>query len=291
MIFIIIPVHNRKKFTRDCLLSLKRQTVKDFKVIVVDDGSGDGTSGMIKKEFPETILIYGDGNFWWSKATNAGIEYALKKHTDYILTLNNDTIAASDFIEKMIFWAKKEPEALLGASSFSVETKGPVYGGEIIDWKTASCKPLLDTLEAEDRHGLHEVTHFPGRGLFIPKDVFSKIGLFDAESFPQTLADFDFTHKAIRAGYKVFINYDARLYVYPEESASIKIIKNKSLRNYYCHLFGIKGGANLKRFVLYAFKNCPKRYLIFFLTIGLFRRIFGYLIDWFIETLKIHGRK
>ncbi len=50
MIFIVIPVHNRKHFTRECLLSLRKQTFQNFKVIVVDDGSSDETSEMIQKK-------------------------------------------------------------------------------------------------------------------------------------------------------------------------------------------------------------------------------------------------
>ena len=50
-ISIVIPVHNRRELTRNCLLSLQKQTYKNFSVIIVDDGSTDGTSEMIQKEF------------------------------------------------------------------------------------------------------------------------------------------------------------------------------------------------------------------------------------------------
>lgn len=72
LIYIIIPVHNRKHFTRECLLSLRKQTFQNFKVIVVNDGSSDGTGEMIEKEFSDVILLKGDGNLWWTGATNLG---------------------------------------------------------------------------------------------------------------------------------------------------------------------------------------------------------------------------
>ena len=65
-LFIVIPVHNRKHFTRDCLLSLRKQTFQNFTIIVIDDGSSDGTGEMIQKEFPEVVLLHGDGNLWWT---------------------------------------------------------------------------------------------------------------------------------------------------------------------------------------------------------------------------------
>src|SRR3972149_9777335 len=135
-LYIVIPVHNRKDFTHSCLLSLYRQTLTNFKIIVIDDGSTDGTSEMIQKEFPEVILLHGDGNLWFTAATNLGVRYALEHDADYIMTLNDDTIATYSFIEKMLFWAEREPKALLGAFALDTETKKPVYGGSHINWKT-----------------------------------------------------------------------------------------------------------------------------------------------------------
>ncbi|GAB4447259.1 MAG: hypothetical protein Fur0028_02110 [Bacteroidales bacterium] len=278
MIYIIIPVHNRKEFTKNCLLSLRKQTYKDFRTVIIDDGSTDGTAEMLANEFPEVHVIRGDGNLWWTAATNLGVKYALENNADYVLTLNNDTIATEDFLEKMIYWAERRPNSLLGAFAIDAETKKPVYGGEIINWKWGNSKSLLNILPKEQWYGLHEVTHFPGRGLLIPADVFRKIGLYDEKHFPHYAADYDFTHRAIRAGYKVYCNYDAKLYIYPDVSGDAENRKKKSLKNYYNHLFGMKGGGNLKVFTKYAFNNCPARCLLQYLFFGYIRRIFGYIL-------------
>lgn len=278
MIYIVIPVHNRKDFTKNCLLSLREQTYKNFKTVIIDDGSTDGTAEILKSDFPEVHVIKGDGNLWWTAATNLGVNYALDNNADYVLTLNNDTIATKDFLEKMIFWAESTPNALLGAFAIDAETKKPVYGGEIINWKLANSKFLLDILPKEKWYGLHEVTHFPGRGLLIPSKVFLEIGLFDEKHFPHYAADYDFTHRAIRAGYKVYCNFDAKLMIYPDASGDAQNRKKKSLKNYYNHLFGMKGGGNLIRFTKYNLRNCPKKYIPINLIIGYFRRIFGYII-------------
>jgi len=278
MIYIVIPVFNRKEITKNCLLSLRQQTYKDFKVVVIDDGSTDGTEEMLTNEFPEVYIIKGDGNLWWTAATNLGVKYALENNADYILTLNNDTIAKEDFLGKMIYRAEKTPNALLGAFALDANTKKPVYGGEIINWKWANSKSLLDSLPKEQWYGLHEVTHFPGRGLLIPAEVFRKIGLYDEKHFPHYAADYDFTHRAIRAGYKVYCNYDAKLLIYPDASGDAENRKKKSLKNYYNHLFGIKGGANIKIFTKYTIRNCPFYYIPTFLLCGYIKRILGY---WF----------
>ena len=285
-LFIVIPVRNRRHFTQDCLVALHRQSTREFRIIVIDDGSTDGTSEMVQNGFPEVILLPGEGNLWWAGATNLGVKYALEHGVDYIMTLNDDTIPTDDFIEKMLLWAEKRPKALLGAFALEAKTKTPIYGGGIMDWKTIGSVPLLGLLKPEEWHGLHEVTHYPGRGLMIPAEVFGEIGLFDDKSFPQGLADLDFTHRAVMAHYKVFCNYDAKLLIYPDASGEAELRGRKSLKNYYYHLFGIKGGGNLGKFALYAYRNCPRKYLVSFLIVGLFRRVFGYVVDWAVEGVK-----
>lgn len=275
-LFIVIPVHNRKHFTRQCLESLRNQTYPNFKVIIVDDGSTDGTEEMVREEFSEVLLLKGDGNLWWTGATNMGVKYALENHADYIMTLNDDTIATPDFIEKMMYWAEKKPTALLGALAIDAHTDEPVYGGEIINWKWATAKLLLNELKPEEQHGLHEVTHFPGRGLMIPVAVFNEIGLYDQKHFPHYSADYDFTHRAIRAGYKIFSNFDAKLKIYPDQSGDHKNRKTKNLMNYFHHLFSIKGGGNLRNHFLYTMKNCPKKYRPMFMIRGTFQRLIGF---------------
>jgi GT2 family glycosyltransferase len=275
-LFIVIPVHNRIGFTRECLLSLKKQTIGSFRIVVIDDGSTDGTSEMIRSEFPDVVLLSGDGNLWFTAATNLGVEYALAHLADQVMILNNDTFSSPDFIEKMVDWAEKEPQALLGAFALDCNTKKPVYGGERINWKTAGSTMLLDILEPEEQIGLHEVTHFPTRGLLIPSEVFRRIGLLDAKRFPHYASDYDFTHHAIRAGYQVFCNYDAKLYIRPDASGSQQLIAQKNLKNYFDHLFGIKGGGNLKIFTLYVLNNCPIIYRPWFLLRGYIQRILGY---------------
>ena len=108
-LFIVIPVHNRVQLTQGCLLSLRRQTRNDFKVVVIDDGSTDGTSEMVSSSFPESLLLRGDGNLWWTGATNLGVRHALDWGATYLMTLNDDVIATEDFVEKMLSWAERKP--------------------------------------------------------------------------------------------------------------------------------------------------------------------------------------
>lgn len=287
MIYIVTPVYNRKNFTQNYLKALRKQTVKDFKTIIVDDGCTDGTAEMIEEEFPEVILLREKGDLWWTAATNIGIKYALKQNdVEYIMTLNDDTVPYEDYIEKMLISAKKHPDALFGAFTVDADSKKPLFGGKIMDWKKCGMYPLIERYSDGEYTGLHEVNVFPGRGLLIPKKVFSDIGFYDEKNFPQTVADDDFALRATNFGYKIYCNYDARIKEYPEESGGVGLRKEKSWKNYYQHLFGMRGAGNLKWFSIFVIKNAPKKYLLSCLIIGNARRIFGYLRDWIKESIK-----
>jgi GT2 family glycosyltransferase len=278
MLFIVIPVFNRKHYTSDCLRSLRQQSYPDFRTVVVDDGSTDGTAQMLAQEFPEVVRLEGDGNLFWTAATNMGIRFALHQGAKHILTLNNDTLASPDFLAQMMKWSQQKPEALLGALALDAESRAPIFGGSIINWKTDIATVLLRVLPAEKQVGLHKVSHFPGRGLLIPRKVFEQIGLFNQKSFPHYYADYDFTHRATRKGFEVFCNYDAKLYTFPEASGDKEIRRARTLKNFYNHLFGIRGGGNLLNFTRFTLRNCPLIYLPTFLLMGYTRRIVGYFI-------------
>ncbi len=278
MIGIVIPVHNRKQFTRDCLLSLQNQTQPADFIIVVDDGSTDGTKEMLHQEFSQVIVLQGSGNLFWTAAINLGVKCALSMEADYVMTLNNDTVASNDFVERMLISANQNPQALLGALDIDMVTKRPYYGGEIFNWRSSTSKFLLNILKKEEQRGLHEVSLFPARGLLIPRKVFDVIGLFEEKRLPHYMADYDFTQLARKNGFKVYCNYEARLYTYPEEGGDHKIRKKKTLTNYFNHLFSIRGGGNLKNFTVYALRNCPPKDIVLALLTGYFRRIGGFWV-------------
>ncbi len=276
MLCIVIPVHNRLHFTKECLDSLERQTRRADKIIIINDGSTDNTEEVLREWYPDVDVLHGDGNLYWTASINMGIRHALLLGADYVMTLNNDTIASDTFIEKMMEGARRAPNSLIGALDCDSQSKKPYYGGEILNWRWSTSRYLLDCLSIDEQKGLHETSLFPARGLLIPRIVFDTIGLFDEERLPHYMADYDFTLTAARNGFKIFCNYDAVLYTYPEEGGDHKIRKAKTWANYWKHLFNIKGGGNLKNFTRYTLKNCPPNSILSSLFTGYTRRLFGF---------------
>ena len=244
----------------------------------MDDGSTDGTDRMLADEFPEVEVVTGDGNLFWTAAVNRGITRALALGATRVMTLNNDVVVDPRFVEQMLLDAGPLPQRRAGRPGAGRGHRRAGLRGRTAELPHQYPPRPAGRAARDRRHGLHEVTYLPGRGLLIPKAVIDKVGLFDEKRLPHYLADFDYTSVARRAGFPNYCNYDARLSTYPEESGQTITRKGRSLKGYYQHLFSIRGGGNLVNFTHFALKNCPAPYLPYFLLNGYVRRLVGYFL-------------
>lgn len=277
MISIVIPVHNRKDYTRQCLACLLVQTYRDFQIIVVDDGSADGTSEMIRQEFPEVIVLEGDGNLWWAEATNWGIRYAQKnqnrRQQDFVLTLNDDTRVNPDYLQSMLDAHKRYQPCLVG--SVSVDNDNPdklEYAGSEFELYTAGGRHLAadygysyQTLISQT--SFVESQSLPGRGTLIPMDVFDKIGLFDSKNFAHYMADVEFSIRARKAGYRLIVNAFSLVYEFVS-ATGIQVEKGVSLKQFIDGFTSIKSPTNLRVRYNFAIAHSKSGLLYFVFDVG-----------------------
>lgn len=99
---IVIVHYNRKDLLRDCLRSVGKIDYPDFRVLVVDNGSEDGSAEMVRDEFPEVELIPMGYNSGFCIANNEGIRKMVGQSCEAVLLLNNDTEVAPDFLKMMV---------------------------------------------------------------------------------------------------------------------------------------------------------------------------------------------
>ena len=193
-----------------------------------------------------------------------------------IITMNNDVLLETSLLQDLLDYSLQHPNNLLMPIGLHYKTEILIDGGWNINWKTAQYRNMLDLVNSSSDNKFHTVNFAPARCLLIPVKVFKVIGFFDSLNFPQAVADFDFTSRASNAGFKVIVCHAARIKIYPLASGSVDIIINKSIKNYFLHLFGRKGLGNLKWFIIFAVKNAPRRYLFTFLIFGIIRRLINY---------------
>ncbi len=90
-----------------CIRSLQNATYQNLSIVLVDNGSPDGSGERLKKEFPSIPIILLNENTGYAAGNNAGISFALKNEAAYVLVLNNDVIVDSGFLEPMVDIAEK----------------------------------------------------------------------------------------------------------------------------------------------------------------------------------------
>ena len=268
-IYIVIPVFNRLEFTRDCLNSLRKQTYGEFKVIVVDDGSTDGTYQHLKDNYPEVIILQGDGNLWWTGATNMGVRKALElsaSNEDYILTLNNDLVVIPEYLQELMSVAKQEKPCVVGSVSVNIKDINKVeFAG--LKWNKITAKysrpKEFETSynELSAQHLFIETDLLPGRGTLIPIILFKQIGLFDQQNFPHYAADDDFSLRSIKSGYNLLVATKAVVKSHVDESGLEVINRNRKGRKTFAHLresfSSIRSGTNLHIRYNWAKKHTP----------------------------------
>ena len=112
-VYIVILHWKAYSETRACLLSLKSVTYPNYRVLVVDNFSNDGSIERLKEEFPEHIFVFNQSNLGFSCGCNPGLREAYRLGADYVLLLNNDMKVEPGFLEPAIAEAEKDP--LIGA--------------------------------------------------------------------------------------------------------------------------------------------------------------------------------
>ena len=199
-VYIIIPVHNRKTVTLKCLETLKNNGDLDqYHVIVVDDGSTDGTSEALVEQHPDVIILYGDGNLWWAGAINLGMHYAYEHGADYIIWLNDDTIPLIKSISLLVQQCQKlKPCILSGQAYESAALQFKTYGGQRRrQWKHFPVQADLNEILDCDSTS--------GNLACLPIEVIKDLGYLPSENLPHYQADVVYTWKAKCNGYRIAI--------------------------------------------------------------------------------------
>lgn len=193
---VIIPNYNGVHFLEPCLDALAAQTVQDFEILVVDNGSTDGSQEWLKENRVPAILL--PENTGFSGAVNAGIRAA---KTPYVILLNNDTEPLPGYVEAL--------EKAMDASPriFSVSPKMiQLYHKELMDdagdmysligW--AYQRGVGQEVERYNRP-CHIFSACAGAAIY-RRQVFEEIGYFDEMHFAY-LEDMDVGYRAKIAGY------------------------------------------------------------------------------------------
>jgi GT2 family glycosyltransferase len=287
MVSVVIPNLNGEELLPMCLESLKTQTVRDHEVIVVDNGSADGSLRLLAEQYPHVRVLPLEKNYGFAAAVNRGIESATG---EFICLLNND-------IELDPHWMEALHEALLEhPEAGSCGPKMMRY------WERERINVLGIRVDlngdvriigaGETDRGQYDVQRYvfgvnAGASMYRRK-MFENVGLFD-ETFFASYEDVDLAFRAQLAGYRAL--YEPRAVTYHMVGATIKrrryrptYLNNRNsllffmkdmptemIRGQFCSIFCHKAGYFFKRVM----KNFYKLRTYYFIrgTLAAFLRL------------------
>ncbi len=209
---IIIPIWNQLSYTRDCLEHILKNTKYPYRLILVDNASDDDTKEYLRKfeaqHKDRTLLIRNEENLGYIKAINQGLRAS---DSEYVCMMNNDTLPAPGWLERMVDFAVTHPDVGL----INPQCQG--HSGDTVDSHAA-------TLE-RNKGEYMEMNQCQGFCMLVKRELIDKIGFLDEAFGVGGYDDTDYSIRAHKAGYRCVAIRDS--YVFHRIHASFDKAGNR----------------------------------------------------------------
>lgn len=225
---VVIPNFNGIDFLQDCLQSLQEQEpgTPEYRVLVVDNGSQDGSAELVREKFPQVELEVLSENTGFCHAVNVGIEKAC---TPFVILLNNDTKVKPGFVAGLCSAIEEKPEAFAVSAKMLmwdrpelVDDAGDRYCALGWAYGRGKGKPAVQYTEPV------RVFSACGGAAIYRKQVFDEIGLFDEAHFAY-LEDLDIGWRARIFGYHSYYEPSAEVIHYGSASTGSRYNEKKTV--------------------------------------------------------------
>jgi GT2 family glycosyltransferase len=206
-VYILIPAHNRKEITLQCLTTLRDLgALKQYSVVLVDDGSTDGTEVAVRQNFPAVHLLGGDGDLWWTGAIAMAMQYAYSRGAQYLIWLNDDCQISLAVLSGLISFCEQHPKSIVGCQGYISNGSNQIaFGGKAKTWKGYRWLPI-------PQGTVSQCDLLSGNIVCMPRSVIDEIGYPDTHNTPHYGGDSLYLIRAQKAGFQLWI--DARHAVY-----------------------------------------------------------------------------
>ncbi|MGH2521890.1 MAG: glycosyltransferase family 2 protein [Anaerolineales bacterium] len=212
LVYIVIPAWNRKHDTLACLESLLALTYPSYRIVMVDNGSTDGTAQAVGENYLNVEIIAHPKNLGFAAGVNSGIRHALERGADFVFLLNNDTLAEPSLLNRLLAYCTAgvgivapkiyyaaDPERLWSA------------GGQRHPWTLEKTDDARGQPDGPRWARVLERDYLVGCAMLIPRSTLQRVGEFDERYF-MYYEDMDFSWRVRAAGLKLLVAPDARLW-------------------------------------------------------------------------------
>jgi GT2 family glycosyltransferase len=217
VIFVVLN-YNGGEDTLACLRSIGKVEYGNYRTVVVDNASTDGSADEIERQFPDVLLIRNGVNEGFDGGNNVGIEAALGEGADAVFLLNNDTVVCPGILRHLVAASLALPRAgILGPKIYYHDEPQLLWWAGCEKKHSASGWLLVYTAEGKkkvDRGQYDEVKRIEGANgcaMYVRREVFEEAGLFDARYFMYN-DEFDVCDRARRAGWDCYFVPAARVW-------------------------------------------------------------------------------
>ncbi len=197
---VVIPNWNTRRWLAGCLDGLRAQHYRDFKVILVDNGSTDGSVAFVKQHYPEVQVLSFAENRGFAPAVNAGIQ---RTRSEYIALLNVDTVPKSNWLLSLVETMEQSPPDVgcLASKMLKLEDPNTIdEAGDTLSWYgSARKRGAGEPVEAYNQ--VEEVFSACAGAVLYQRDFLEEVGDFD-ESFNSYLEDIDLGLRGRLLGYR-----------------------------------------------------------------------------------------
>jgi len=205
LVYAVTVNWNRADDTLDCLTSLSDSTYDNLKILVVDNGSSDGSPEIISREFPTVEQIHNSENLGFAKGYNIGMRHAMEAGADFIFIINNDATIARDTITNLFQNSNPKTGILAPLINYTdFPTLVWSSGGITNSWTLEKRDPLFDKEDSDDWDPVLTRDFVTGCAMLLPRKTLSQVGYFD-EDFHMYYEDMDLCLRVRKSGLEIFV--------------------------------------------------------------------------------------
>jgi GT2 family glycosyltransferase len=238
LVAIVLLNWNGMAVTLECLKSLRKLHYRRAHIILVDNGSTDGSLPAIRKSFRTVEILEMGRNLGFARGANIGLRHALQRGADLLMLLNNDTVVDPQCVDFMVDTLLSDPSiGMISPKIYYYAEPNRIWfaGGTMSMWSGTLRHIGIREYDTGQYDTIREIPNACGCCLLARRTVVEQIGFLD-ESFYLYTEDADWVMRARRAGYRVF--YEPRAKVWHKISVdsgghlSWHKNKNKFLSNF-----------------------------------------------------------
>lgn len=214
-IVITILNWNGKKDTIECLESLKQITYSNYEILLVDNGSTDGSVECFRELYPDIEILENGKNLGFAEGNNAGIKRALEIGADYVQMLNNDTIVDRNYLTELMNAIQSYPDVgIAGPKTYHYDSPNILgcAGGFINYWKGTISHMGAGKVDSGQFEDNLELDFISGTSPIFSKELLLKIGLLDNRFFFGGGEDVDISIRAKKNGFKIIYAPKAKIW-------------------------------------------------------------------------------